>query len=232
MFKNTRAILTTILNDLKQICHVCFLAVQLLYIAFLSFSLFFGFGILIVNIILLITSIAYFVLRVISHKIDFKNEKAIVKFGDTSYRRIKIGTQIFTVLSMLYGFFVVSEQQNSWSLVVMLATFLLCFVQILIESAIQFVENRKELLIDAVKHDFEGLIKTADLIKKARGDTDTFWGDADKSSEKLKEMKRSFKENEKEQKKKAAIERKQNRQERRAKRKLELLSKFKQEPSV
>ena len=232
MFINTRAAIATIIKDLQKIGFGCFLIVQLLYIAFLSTSLFLGSGILIVNIILLIASIAYFVLRIVSYKIDFKNEKAIMKFGNASFRRIKIGTQIFTVFSMLYGFFIASEQQNSWSLVVMLATFLLCFVQILIECAIQFIENRKELLIDALKHDFEGFIKTADFFKKVRGDKDSIWGDADKSSEELKEMKRSLKKAEKEQKKKVAEERKQNRQERRAEAKTNFLAKFKKESSV
>ena len=232
MFINTRSAIATILEDLRKIAFVCFLIVQLFYVAYLSISLFLGSGILIINIILLIVSVAYFVLRIISYKIDFKNEKVIMKLGNIAYRRIKIGTQVFTVLSMLYGFFLASEQQNSWSLVVMLATFLLCFVQILIECAVQFIENRKELLIDAFKHDFEGLIKTADFFKKARGDKDSIWGDADKNSEKLKEMKHAFKEAEKEQKKKAREERKQNRQERRAERKSEFLAKFKKESSV
>ena len=226
MFINTRAAIATILKDLKKIVFSCFLVVQLLYIAFLSTSLFLGSGILVVNIILLIASIVYFVLRIVSYKIDFKNEKAIMKFGNTSFRRIKIGTQIFTVFSMLYGFFIASEEQNSWSLVVMLATFLLCFVQILIECAIQFIENRKELLIDALKHDFEGFIKTADFFNKVRGNKDSIWGDADKNNTVLKEMATEFKKNEKQKKRAKAEERKQNRRERRAEAKERIISKL------
>lgn len=229
MLINTISVIATILKDLKKIAFVCFLIVQLLYIAFLSTSLLLGSGILVVNIILLIASIVYFVLRVVSYKIDFKNEKTIMKFGNASFRRIKIGTQIFTVFSMLYGFFIASEEQNSWSLVVMLATFLLCFVQILIECAIQFIENRKELLIDALKHDFEGFIKTADFFNKIRGSKDSVWGDADKNDTVLKEMVSDFKKDQKQKKKTKAAERKQNRQERRAEFKTNLLSKFKKE---
>ena len=155
-----------------------------------------------------------------------------MKLGNTSYRRMKIVTRIFTLLSMLYGFFVASEQENSWSLAVMLSTLLLCVVQILMECAIQFIDNRKELFIDALKHDFEGFIKTADFFKKLRGDKESLWGDADKNNDELKEMKHSFKETKKKRKKELAAERKQNRQEKRAEGKAKFLAKFKGEPSV
>lgn len=232
MFIHTRAVIAKILEDLQKISFACFLIVQFAYILFLSASLFLGSGILIINIILLITSIAYLILRVLSYKTDFENEKVIMQFGNTSYRRIKIATRIFTLLSMLYGFFIASEQQNLWSLILILSTFLLCILQILLECAIQFIDNRKELFIDALKHDFEGLIKTADFFKRLRGDKDSLWGDADKNNDELRGMKRSFKEAEKERKKELAVERKQNRQERRAKEKAKFLAKFKKEPSV
>ena len=232
MFIHTRAVIAKILDDLQKIAFACFLIVQFGYIVFLSTSLFLNSGILIINTVLLITSTAYLILRVLSYKTDFNNKKAIMKLGNTSYRRIKIATQIFTVFSMLYGFFVASEQQNSWSLVIILSTFLLCVVQILIECAIQFVDNRKELFIDALKHDFEGFIKTADFFKKLRGDKDSLWGNADKNNDELKEIKRSFKEAEKERKNKISAERKQSRKENRAERKARFLAKIKKEPSV
>ena len=232
MFTNTRSVFTEILKDLSKISFICFLIVQSLYITFLSSSLLLGSGILIVNIILLIASVAYLTLHIVSRKTDFENEKAIIKIGKTSYRRLKIATRIFTVLSMLYGFFIASEQQNSWSLVIMLATFLLCVIQILIECVIQFIENRIELLIDALKHDFAGVIKTVDFFKKAVGDKDSIWGDADKSNEELKEMKRIFKESEKEKKAMRSAERRYNRQERRAEIKTQFLAKFKKDTSA
>ena len=225
--QSTRAVAAKILNDLRKISFVCFLIVQLLYITFLSTSLFLGSGILIVNIILLIVSVAYFVLRVVSYKIDFKNEKAIMKLGNTAYRRIKIGTQIFTVFSMLYGFFIASEQQNSWSFVVMLATALLCIVQILIECVIQFIENRWALLVDAFKHDFAPIFKVVDFFQKRNGDEITAWGDADKNAEKIKTITKEFKKEEKAKKKEKAAVRKQNRKERHTEAKANFLAKFK-----
>ena len=51
MFINTRVAIATIIKDLQKIGFGCFLIVQLLYIAFLSTSLFLNFGILIINII-------------------------------------------------------------------------------------------------------------------------------------------------------------------------------------
>ena len=232
MFTNTIAVIAKIIEDLQKIAFVCFLIVQLFYIAFLSTSLFLGSGILIINIILLIVSIAYFVLRIVSYKIDFKNKKAIMKLGNTAYRRIKIGTQIFTVFSMLYGFFIASEQQSSWALVVMFATAILCVVQILIECAIQFIENRWELLVDAFKHDFSLIYKVADFWQKRNGDETTAWGNADKNAEKIKSITKEFKEEEKTKKKVKAAVRKQNRKERRADAKTKFLAKFKREPSV
>ena len=88
------------------------------------------------------------------------------------------------------------------------------------------------MFIDALKHDFEGFIKTADFFKKLRGDKDSLWGNADKNNDELKEIKRSFKEAEKERKNKISAERKQSRQENRAERKARFLAKIKKEPSV
>lgn len=231
MFINTRAVITKILNDLQKIAFACFLIVQCAYIVFLSISLFLNSGILFVNIVLLIASIAYLVLRVLSYKTDFKNEKTIMKLGNTSYRRIKIATQIFTLLSMLYGFFIASEQQNSWAFVLMLSTFLLCVVQILMECAIQFIENRWELLVDAFKHDFAPIYKVTDFLQKQRGDETTAWGNADKNAERIKDITKSFKEEQKAKKKAKTAERKQNRKNRRAERTAKFLSKFTKKPT-
>lgn len=232
MFKHTRAVLAKILSDLRKIAYICFFIVQFLYVAFLGISLLRNSGILIVNIILLVASITYIALKIVSYQTDFKNEKKITKIGDTYYRYIKLGAKIFSVLTMLYGFFIASEQQNSWSLVVMLATSLLCVVQILIECAIQFIENRWELLVDAFKYDLAPIYKITDFLQKQRGDETTVWGDADKNAEKIKNITKEFKKEEKAKKKARAAVRKQNRKERRAEAKANFLAKFKKAPSA
>ena len=225
--KNTRAVMAKILDDLRKIGFVFFLIVQLLYITFLSTSLFLNFGILIINIVLLIVSVVYLVLRVVSFKIDFNNEKSIMKLGNTSYRRIKIGAQIFTVFSMLYGFLIASEHQSSWSFIIMLATALLCIVQVLIECAIQFIDNRKELLVDAFKHDFAAVYKVTDFFKKQSGDETSAWGDADKNSSRIESITKEFKEKQKVNKKAQSLIRKQNRRKMRIESRNKFLSKFK-----
>ena len=150
---------------------------------------------IVVNIILLVASITYLVLRIVSHKVDFNNEENIVKLGETVYRRVKIGTKFLAVASMLYGFFIASEQQNYFVLIYMIMLTLLGIAQILIEIITPIIKKKFDLLVDAVKHDCKGLIKTIDFFNKADGERNLFWGDADKNKDELQELKKTFKAN-------------------------------------
>ena len=206
MFEYTQAVLDKSIKELNYISYISAIIFQFLYIAFLIGSLVFGLGIIVVNIILLIASITYLVLRIISCKVDFKDEEKIVEFGETVYRRIKIGAKFLAAASLFYGFFVASEQQNYFVLIYMIMLTLLGITQILVEIITPIIKKKFDLLVDAMKHDCRGLIKTIDFFNKAKGERNLIWGDADKNKDELYELKNRFKAN------RAEI-RKQNRKE-------------------
>ena len=195
MFEYTRAVLDKTIKELNYVSYISSIIFQFLYVAFLIGSIIFGLGMIVVNIILLVASITYLVLRIVSHKVDFNNEENIVKLGETVYRRVKIGTKFLTVASMLYGFFIASEQQNYFVLIYMIMLTLLGIAQILIEIITPIIKKKFDLLVDAVKHDCKGLIKTIDFFNKADGERNLFWGDADKNKDELQELKKTFKAN-------------------------------------
>ena len=195
MFEYTRAVLDKTIKELNYVSYISSIIFQFLYVAFLIGSIIFGLGMIVVNIILLVASITYLVLRIVSHKVDFNNEENIVKLGETVYRRVKIGTKFLAVASMLYGFFVASEQQNYFVLIYMIMLTLLGTAQILIEIITPIIKKKFDLLLDAVKHDCKGLIKTIDFFNKADGERNLIWGDADKNKDELQELKKTFKAN-------------------------------------
>ena len=195
MFEYTRAVLDKTIKELNYVSYISSIIFQFLYVAFLIGSIIFGLGMIVVNIILLVASITYLVLRIVSHKVDFNNEENIVKLGETVYRRVKIGTKFLAVASMLYGFFIASEQQNYFVLIYMIMLTLLGMAQILIEIITPIIKKKFDLLVDAVKHDCKGLIKTIDFFNKADGERNLFWGDADKNKDELQELKKTFKAN-------------------------------------
>lgn len=206
MFEYTRAVLDKTIKELSYVSYISSIIFQFFYVAFLIGSLAFGLGIIAINIILLVASIAYLVLRIVSHKTDFKNEENLVKHGETVYRRVKIGAKFLAVISMLYGFLVASEQQNYFVLIYMIMLTLLGIMQILIEIITPIIKKKFDLLVDAVKHDCKGIIKTIDFFNKADGERNLIWGDADKNKNELQELKKNFKAN-------RAETRKQNRKE-------------------
>lgn len=220
MFRHTKAVFANTIKELNRIGYISLVIAQSLYIAFLTASVYFNFGLLVINIVLLIASVAHLTLCIISHKINFKDEEKIVTSGKKAYKHIKLGTQIFKVCSMFYGFFIASEYGSSLAIVYMIATTLLCIAQVLIECITPIIKKKFDLFVDALKYDFEGLIKTADFFNNLRGEKNRLWGDADKNRETLKEMAKNF-ENSKKQ------ERKQNRKERHTEAKANFLAKFK-----
>ena len=77
MFEYTRAVLDKTIKELSYVSYISSIIFQFFYVAFLIGSLAFGLGIIAINIILLVASIAYLVLRIVSHKTDFKNEEKV-----------------------------------------------------------------------------------------------------------------------------------------------------------
>lgn len=220
MFSHTRAVFATTIEELKKLGYTFLLITQSLYIIFLIASISFGFGILVINILLLIASIIHLTLCIVSNKIDFENEEKIVTSGKKAYKYVKLGSQVFKIFSMLYGFFIASEQGSSLAIAYILITALFCIFQILIECITPIIKRKVELFVDAVKYDLEGVIKTVDFFNDLRGEKNLIWGDADKNRDFLKEMANDFKESKE-------LERKQVRKERRIIRKEKFLSKFK-----
>ena len=220
MFSHTRAVFATTIEELKKLGYTFLLITQSLYIVFLIASVFLKFGILAINILLLIASIIHLILCIVSNKIDFENEEKIVASEKKAYKYVKLGSQLFKIFSMLYGFFIASEQGGSLATIYILITTLFCIFQILIECITPIIKRKADLFVDAVKYDLEGVIKTIDFFNDLRGEKNLIWGDADKNRDFLKEMANDFKESKK-------LERKQVRKERRIIRKEKFLSKFK-----
>lgn len=219
MFSHTRAVFATTIEELKKLGYTFLLITQSLYIIFLIASISFGFGILAINILLLIASIIHLTLCIVSNKIDFENEEKIVTSEKKAYKYVKLGSQVFKIFSMLYGFFIASEQGGFLAIAYILITALFCVFQILIECITPIIKRKVELFVDAVKYDLEGVIKTVDFFNDLRGEKNLIWGDADKNHDLLKGMANDFEKSKK-------LERKEVRKERRKIRKEKFLSKF------
>ena len=171
MFDYTKSVFTKTVEDLKKLAFLFGAALQIFQIGYLIYALCIGSGILVANIVLLALSCAYllFTIYINGYEVPKKIKRILINIYRWSKRLIKL----FTLGVSVYGLFITaSETVTIKSLVsIILLVFMLIawIMDVLFSLLIAIIERRKNLFFDAIKMDFEPVLKAKNFFDKIRG---------------------------------------------------------------
>ena len=171
MFDYTRSVFNKTVDDLKSIAFFASLSLQFFQVAYLIYSLCIGSGILLANIILLVLSSAYLGLILYIHWVSIT--KKAKKLLTNIYRWSKRIVKLFTLGVSVYGLFITASEvvtvKSLISILLLVFMLLAWILDILFSLIVSVIEKRKALFFDAMKMDFEPVLKTKNFFDKIRG---------------------------------------------------------------
>ena len=171
MLDYTRGVVAKTIDDLKRLTFLFSLSLQIFQIAYLIYALCVGAGFLVTNIILLTLSVAYsaFILYVRRSAIKKETARTLKAIYRWSKRLIKL----FTLGVSVYGLLVTASHtvtvESLFSIVFLLFMIIAWILDVLFSLLIYVLEQRKELLFNAIKMDLEPVFKAKNFMDKICG---------------------------------------------------------------
>lgn len=171
MLEYTRSVFNKTVDDLKSFAFLSALLLQLFQIGYLIYALCIGSGIIPANIVLLVLSTAYLGFMLYIHRQNVaKNTKKLLK---NIYRWSKRFIKAFTLGVSIYGLFITASNtittKSLISIILLVFMLIAWILDVLFSLIIMVVEKRKTLFFDAMKMDFEPILKARNIFDKIRG---------------------------------------------------------------
>ncbi len=164
MLKYTRSVIGDTIDAVKRIARTIELIVQFVYIAYLIIAIALGNGILFANIALLTLSVAYLVYDIASAREWYT--KLQEKIRDNVKQVVKITKKVIHIVIITIAIIeLCTEPFDPVSLIMTFIMIIGFVVSLLFEIIIGVVEDRKELLVNAVALDLKPK-KIIDVVHK------------------------------------------------------------------
>ena len=157
MFDYTKTAVNKIVADFKKFFHRFSVCAQIVYIAYLIYALFANTELWIINTILLVISVAYFIFFLIATAKDAN--KKLKKRVKTIFTRCKQVIKLFTLGVMLYGIWQTSTHVDPLSVILTALMIVGWVLQILFEVIFTFFLNKVNFVWEAVQADREEITK-------------------------------------------------------------------------
>lgn len=157
MFDYTKTAVNKIVADFKKFFHRFSVCAQIVYIAYLIYALFANTELWIINTILLVISVAYFIFFLIATAKDA--DKKLKKRVKTIFTRCKQIIKLFTLGVMLYGIWQTSTHVDPLSVILTALMIVGWVLQILFEVIFTFFLNKVNFVWEAVQADREEITK-------------------------------------------------------------------------
>lgn len=171
MFKYTRTAIDIIISDIKKFSTIFNYGSLIFTSAYFIYALVTKTGNFIANIILASLFVGYTIFYFITKSMEMKTAKKIVK---RSYKWIKIVIKTFTLGAMIYGIYITTTNVTPISIILATLMIILYVLQILLELACEIVEDKKDLLVEAVAKDMEIVTKpvsaVGNFVKRIKGE--------------------------------------------------------------
>ena len=164
MFEHTRAVLDKTVSDFRRFIWGFALFVQLFYIGYLAYSVFSNNGNMIINISLLVVSVAYFIFYVVTYEKNDKQSKEMKRMIKRALKWYKISTSALTLITMVYGIYSASGNPNPLSLILVAVMVIVWVMQVIFELAYYAIEARVNLFKAAFDVDIETIKKPISAI--------------------------------------------------------------------
>ncbi len=168
MFDYTFAALKKSVDDVKRASFLVNILVNALYILYLVYALAVGSGNPILNAILCALTAVFFISYIVT-SID-ENKKRAKKIVKTTYKRIKIFIDAFSLSIALYSIYIAAERATVISILLTVASLIGWIAKVVLSIITHFLEARAELIIAAFRVDFEPMFKVVNAYKKFVGD--------------------------------------------------------------
>ena len=176
MFDYTRAAISQTIDDFKKVFYFVGLATQVVYIAFLIYSLIVGSGIFLINLVLAVLSLGYLIFYLIITKFgkdpDSKQCKRLKKNGKKAMKWTKRSLRLVTIT---VAFVEIFSTPNPDTLSVVLATFMVVgwILEIVFDLIVKILNNRYRFLMDGLEMDIDDITKpfknVGNFFKKMTG---------------------------------------------------------------
>ena len=171
MFKYTRTAIDIIISDIKKFSTIFNYGSLIFTSAYFIYALVTKTGNFIANIILASLFVGYTIFYFITRSMEMKTAKKVVK---RSYKWIKIVIKTFTLGAMIYGIYITTTNVTPISIILATLMIILYVLQILLELACEIVEDKKDLLVEAVAKDMEIVTRpvsaVGNFVKRIKGE--------------------------------------------------------------
>lgn len=171
MLDYTKVALNQIETDVKKVSLVSNVISQLVYIAYLVYTLLVKAGVFTVNVILLVLSVGYFAFFLYATSQEMKDK--IKRTVRLVYKRCKQFIRLYTLGVMIYGLCLTAGNASTASVVFTVLMALGFLVDIALEFFVKYFISRSHMLLEAMKADFETATKpvrtVGNFFKKITG---------------------------------------------------------------
>lgn len=171
MFKYTRTAIDIIISDIKKFSTIFNYGSLIFTSAYFIYALVTKTGNFIANIILASLFVGYTIFYFVTKSMEMKTAKKVVK---RSYKWIKIVIKTFTLGAMIYGIYTATTNVTPISIILATLMIILYVLQILLELACEIVEDKKDLLVEAVAKDMEIVTRpvsaVGNFVKRMKGE--------------------------------------------------------------
>lgn len=166
MLDYTKAAIQKTVDDFKKLMYVIEFLSQIIYIAYLAYTLFTATDFFIVNLILLLISTLYFIffLYVTRGKYNYVENKKIKKRAKRVYNHTKKVLKLYTLGVTIYGFFLTSKHVTIFSLGFMVMMVVGWVLGLVFEIISSIIENRVGLVLSGLEADWQQVIKPAKAV--------------------------------------------------------------------
>ena len=166
MLDYKKAAIQKTVDDFKKLMYVIEFLSQIIYIAYLAYTLFTATDFFIVNLILLLISTLYFIffLYVTRGKYNYVENKKIKKRAKRVYNHTKKVLKLYTLGVTVYGFFLTSKHVTIFSLGFMVMMVVGWVLGLVFEIISSIIENRVGLVLSGLEADWQQVIKPAKAV--------------------------------------------------------------------
>ena len=164
MLNYTRAVINESIKDLKKFLFAFSLITQLLYVGYLLYAIIADLGLIYLNIVLGVISLAYLVFFVVTHGAEDKNVKRLAYITRHTKTIIKLVINAFTLAVAVYGIYISATNTNAISLMLTILMIVFWCVQVVLEVVVFFFEHKKNLFLAGLQKDIEPFANAVNAV--------------------------------------------------------------------
>ena len=161
MFDYTVTAAKKIYEDFKKFGRVCDVITQILYIAYLTYSVFAQTGRWWIKAILLGISVGYFIFYIVT---QCSKKYQLGKRGKRVFTWSKLGLKLFELGVAFYSISVTTNDATTTSVILLAMMLVGWLLQVVFDVIVSILENRATLFFEAVKADWEEMKRPLDNV--------------------------------------------------------------------